>query len=486
MADANAHTDVVAAASYDRDVVLQDNIDQEVLDREALIRGDGAGQINIGDSNTNLDVQGASHMGGTVTVSPNQDQFEEVITPGGGATLPDIANDTEATSTVFTQTGSVKKVTSSSTGGGVTLETNGDVTLAKATIGGAEVNYLQVTKFKVANATGLPDPNSAISVGGYQDADGNFVELGLLDSNGLLDLSALSADQIAAITTVVEASNDGGNLTVGGNASVAGSLTVGGELVATQPYVDAAVTAEATARTNADDAEATARAAGDATLQGNIDQEVADRTAAVTAEAATRAADDATLQGNIDQEVADRTAAVTAEATARTNADAAEATARAAGDATLQGNIDQEVTDRTAAVTAEANARIAANNLRIAAEAAETTARQQADVMLQDAIDDEAATRALADSQINSRVNDVNERLDKVGAMSAAFSALVPSDRVGGNTQLSLGLGTYSSETALAIGAFHYLNDSVLINIGGSADTSFDEISGRAGITIGF
>jgi len=65
------------------------------------------------------------------------------------------------------------------------------------------------------------------------------------------------------------------------------------------------------------------------------------------------------------------------------------------------------------------------------------------------------------------------------------MSALVPNARSDKDTQLSLGLGAYKGETAFAAGAFHYVDDDVLLN----AAVSYSKEAGtaaRAGITWGF
>lgn len=51
-----------------------------------------------------------------------------------------------------------------------------------------------------------------------------------------------------------------------------------------------------------------------------------------------------------------------------------------------------------------------------------------------------------------ARLNDLDQRIDSVGAIGAAMSALVINPRAGGNNQLSFGMGNYGSETALALG----------------------------------
>jgi hypothetical protein len=172
---------------------------------------------------------------------------------------------------------------------------------------------------------------------------------------------------------------------------------------------------------------------------------------------------------DVNAEEAARIADVNAEETARIAADNAEAATRAsedtsirnefrAADEELQDNINTERTQRIADVNAEESARI------------------DADANLQRQIDENS-----------DDIKDLEDELDAVASMSAAMSALVPNDRAAGNTQISLGLGTYDGATAGALGLFHYVNDNILLNAGAAADFSGDgEVAGRAGITIGF
>lgn len=113
-------------------------------------------------------------------------------------------------------------------------------------------------------------------------------------------------------------------------------------------------------------AEATARAAADTTL-----------TTAVTTEASARTSADTTLSTDIASEATARAAAVTAEATARANAVSAEASTRAAADTTLSTTLATEISDRessydalqdaiNAAIAAEASARATAISTAIA------------------------------------------------------------------------------------------------------------------------
>ena len=86
---------------------------------------------------------------------------------------------------------------------------------------------------------------------------------------------------------------------------------------------------------------------------------------------------------------------------------------------------------------------------------------------------------------LQSRVNHLQTQLNGVGAMSAAMSALVPNPRSHKQRQISVGMGHYKSSTAIAVGAFYYVNDDLLIN----AAASYSSDSGtsfRAGVTWGF
>ena len=178
------------------------------------------------------------------------------------------------------------------------------------------------------------------------------------------------------------------------------------------------------------------------TLQANIDSE-----------AATRSAGDAALQGTIDSEAATRQAA---DAALQNNV-AAEANTRATADATLQNSINAEAATRSAA-----------------------------DATLQNNIDNEADARIAADDALQVRLDSVESRLDDVGALASAFSALVPNARATGNTQISLGLGNYAGATALAGGVFHYVSNNVLLNAGVSSSFKQQGTAARAGITIGW
>lgn len=83
---------------------------------------------------------------------------------------------------------------------------------------------------------------------------------------------------------------------------------------------------------------------------------------------------------------------------------------------------------------------------------------------------------------LESRMGDVEERIDKVGAMSAAIANL----RTMGfdpeaPTEIAVGVGQYKSETGLALGVFHYPNQDFMLSA--SVSTSGDEVMGGIGAT---
>jgi hypothetical protein len=85
-------------------------------------------------------------------------------------------------------------------------------------------------------------------------------------------------------------------------------------------------------------------------------------------------------------------------------------------------------------------------------------------------------------NNLNTRVDDVNDRLDHVGAMSAAIASL---KTMGYDpqapTEVAVGVGSYKGNTGLALGVFHYPNRDFMMNI--SYTTSGGENMGGIGAT---
>ena len=86
------------------------------------------------------------------------------------------------------------------------------------------------------------------------------------------------------------------------------------------------------------------------------------------------------------------------------------------------------------------------------------------------AINAEAAIRREEVARLDGRINDVNDRVNKVGAMAAAIASL---KSIGYDPQapseFSIGLGQYKGETGVAMGFFHYPNKNFMINVSLSA-----------------
>lgn len=195
-----------------------------------------------------------------------------------------------------------------------------------------------------------------------------------------------------------------------------------------------AVADEQKAREIADQTEAATREKQDAAITAAINTEILDRKnadaalqTAIDNEAKTRKAADDKLTADLATEVSDRTDAVrteeeartaadakltsdlAAEVTARTEADAAETAARTAADKTLTDNLAKEVSDREAAVSQEA------------------TARTDGDANLQTAIDTEKADRTAAVKTVSDAV--AKETEDRTNAVTAENTARVEADR---------------------------------------------------------
>lgn len=85
-------------------------------------------------------------------------------------------------------------------------------------------------------------------------------------------------------------------------------------------------------------------------------------------------------------------------------------------------------------------------------------------------------------NNLNTRVDDVNDRLDHVGAMSAAIASL---KTMGYDpqapTEVAVGVGSYKGSSGLALGVFHYPNRDFMLNV--SYSTSGGEKMGGIGAT---
>ena len=116
-------------------------------------------------------------------------------------------------------------------------------------------------------------------------------------------------------------------------------------------------------------------------------------------------------------------------------------------------------------------------------ETVETLA--DADIALDHAVQGLVTNDKYLNSRIDSvekRLGNVEELIDKVGAMAAAIANL----RTMGfdpeaPTEIAIGVGQYKSETGIAIGVFHYPNQDFMLSA--SLSSSGDELMGGIGAT---
>ena len=101
-----------------------------------------------------------------------------------------------------------------------------------------------------------------------------------------------------------------------------------------------------------------------------------------------------------------------------------------------------------------------------------------------EALNDAQAANNAEFARIDRKIHKLETKMEKGLAANAALAGLVPLDHVH-KTQISAALGGYSNNQALAVGAFHYLNNRTLLNAG-AAYGGNDSISYKIGVTFGF
>ena len=86
---------------------------------------------------------------------------------------------------------------------------------------------------------------------------------------------------------------------------------------------------------------------------------------------------------------------------------------------------------------------------------------------------------------LGSRISDLGEEVDSVGAISAALAGLHPLDYngTGSKFQISAALGTYDGTQAAAIGGFYHFNRDTLLSIGGFYHFNRDTLLSIGGST---
>lgn len=85
-------------------------------------------------------------------------------------------------------------------------------------------------------------------------------------------------------------------------------------------------------------------------------------------------------------------------------------------------------------------------------------------------------------AELNNRVGELEDRIDKVGAMAAAIANLrTMGYDPAAPTEVAVGVGQYRDETGAALGLFHYPNRDFMLSL--SVSTSGDEVMGGIGAT---
>ena len=85
-------------------------------------------------------------------------------------------------------------------------------------------------------------------------------------------------------------------------------------------------------------------------------------------------------------------------------------------------------------------------------------------------------------AELNNRVGELEDRIDKVGAMAAAIANLrTMGYDPAAPTEVAVGIGQYRDETGAALGLFHYPNRDFMLSL--SVSTSGDEVMGGIGAT---
>ncbi len=90
------------------------------------------------------------------------------------------------------------------------------------------------------------------------------------------------------------------------------------------------------------------------------------------------------------------------------------------------------------------------------------------------------------DNQVYSldyRYRKLNKEFRTGMASMAAMTALAPNARAKGDTQLTIGTGSYSGNTAAAIGLYHWISNNIMVNMGVAWGSSTDAVY-RMGVTL--
>lgn len=157
----------------------------------------------------------------------------------------------------------------------------------------------------------------------------------------------------------------------------------------------------------------------------------------------------------------------------------------------LNDGLESEVSRATAAeavldgkITAETTRATAAEAVLDGKITAETTRATAAEEAIRSDLRNTQVQYEARFSNIESKINKLEDKMEKGLAATAALAGLQPLSNAH-QTQLSAAVGGYGSNQALAVGAFHYINDRTLLNAG-AAYGGNSNVSYKVGITFGF
>ena len=101
-------------------------------------------------------------------------------------------------------------------------------------------------------------------------------------------------------------------------------------------------------------------------------------------------------------------------------------------------------------------------------------------------VDQKVNANTSAISGLNSRVDTLDGRIDKVGANAAALAALHPLDfDPDDKWDFAAGVGNYGGENAMAVGAFYRPNEDTMFSVGGSFGTGENMVNAGVSFKIG-
>ena len=370
---------------------------------------------------------------------------------------------------------------------GAMTNTVGNTTLQTNTTG-ASMNYAGTANSNISVADGKAEmavgTNAAVTAtDGKVEIKGGTQTVTTTDNGTVFENSAHNTPFVTggAANTVI----NGNEITTGklttdqlvitgsGAAGGAGSIAFGGDGSITSNIIDAATGKEATFKTNAEGTFTEAKDGANVTTntvnaQGNTNV-VTDGTNTSTATQTATSIGGVVTNGTVTMRQELTSDGLKVEQTGYDEVNIAK------GDVTVKNNRNTATPNQEVHLSDLGSL----NNLDSELKARDEYKNNQTAV---GGINAEAAIRREEVARLDNRIDDVNTRVDKVGAMAAAIASL---KSIGYDPQapseFSIGLGQYKGETGVAMGFFHYPNKNFMINV--SLSTAGGETMGGIGAT---